>query len=198
MTNYFPRPFNGKDYIPPPHLTSPSPAPDTNDEEAVTFKRYVSNLKLGETWDMLALKYGNIDAAEDDEVDIMTGELISDRGHIRGLDSKLAFGGVDRDSDDAEGDEDDDSEHERELLEQHQALIHRQRTQRDQEDLDAFLRADMELHATHEAYYRDRKNKVDLPTIIDFSESDAEWQDLSDNSAEKNKCEDLLKEIYSL
>ncbi|TIB14329.1 hypothetical protein E3P89_01023 [Wallemia ichthyophaga] len=192
MSSYFPRPFNGKDYIPPQHLTpDDGNAGDNRDDkdngdDAVTFKRYISNLKLGETWDMLALKYGNIDAAEDDEVDILTGELISDRGHIRGLDSNLVFGGVDGgDATDDSGASDEDSEHERELLEQHQALIHQQRSQRDQEDLDAFLRADRELHADHEPYYRDRKSRG-LPTVIDFSESDAEWHDLSGSDDKEN------------
>ncbi|TIC15472.1 hypothetical protein E3Q13_03302 [Wallemia mellicola] len=177
--SYFPKPFNSKDYKPPDQFTELAKSKEEKNytEDDVNFKRYISNLKLGNTWDLIAAKYGNIDAEVDDEVDILTGEIISDRGHLRNLE-RITFGGRSKtDGDDDQDNSDDNSEHERELLEQHQQLMQKQRMIKDKEDLEAFLIADKDLHADHEDLYKDtRKHYYEMSNRVELSD-DNDWQD---------------------
>lgn len=177
--SYFPKPFNSKDYKPPDDLSEPAKSKEQKKytEDDVNFKRYISNLKLGNTWDLIAAKYGNIDAEVDDEVDILTGEIISDRGHLRNLE-RVTFGGRSKtDGDDDQDISDDNSEHERELLEQHQQLMQKQRMIKDKEDLEAFLVADKDLHADHEELYKDtRKHYYEMSNRVELSDEN-DWQD---------------------
>lgn len=81
--------------------------------EEVAAARKASYMKLFDTWNDISHKYGMIAPEEDDEVDLITGEITCDRGRIRDLKprafaERLPF--VDEDDDDDGLDEEDEGD----------------------------------------------------------------------------------------
>jgi hypothetical protein len=66
----------------------------------------MSSQRLLDIWENIALKYGDVDPEEDDEVDILTGEIVIDRGKLRDME-RVEMGNA---CDDLFEDIDDDEE----------------------------------------------------------------------------------------
>lgn len=230
---YFPQPFNVKNYKPPERLVRResfhfiddnivNKANDNEDKneiddiEQFNFKRWLSSLKLNDAWDLIATKYSKIDADEDDEVDIITGEITIDRGHIKNLkkrrfgDNRVPKNSVKSDYYNSNDDDDsvDERDHERKLLEHHHQLVYNDRFKRDQKDLEDFLLADKVLHSNHRQLYtshypsktqeHDRQNFISISDVSDSSG----WEDASSSGSsssddEKGKGEEKLNHYES-
>ncbi|ORY33127.1 hypothetical protein BCR39DRAFT_332994 [Naematelia encephala] len=137
-------------------------------EDDLPKKRYHSVLRLRTTWDLLLEKYGSIRPEDDDEVDLRTGRIVRDRGRLRELQPR-EFGEISEpeqeEDEDAEGssmvggpdkvafDSDEDElggwdgrsgldEQEPDLGDEVQEGLQRILTAEDEDDLQAFLRAE--------------------------------------------------------
>lgn len=71
-------------------------------QKAEAFERHKS------TWEQLLDKYENADPEEDDEIDLVTGKVVTDRGHLRSL--EVTDFGADVWRGEGEGGSDDDEE----------------------------------------------------------------------------------------
>jgi hypothetical protein len=88
---------------PPPacfnRYSSATPGPSNTVE--VENLRNLAFQKLQDTWDDIIERYTNVDQELEDEIDLFTGEVVVDRGRIKGMDS-WEFGGDDDDEGEAE------------------------------------------------------------------------------------------------
>lgn len=67
-------------------------------------ERVASSIRLLAVWEKIALKYGSVNPDEDDEIDIMTGEVVKNRGVVENLRPREIGGESDESSED-EGEE---------------------------------------------------------------------------------------------
>lgn len=87
--------------------------PQLSNEE-VHALRQASFAKLFERWNGISHKYGTIAPEEDDEIDLITGEITCDRGRIRALKTRAFAKDLPfvEDNDDDDDDDDDDGDDE--------------------------------------------------------------------------------------
>lgn len=108
------RPIAEPSASPPPDLAAPTRSlsrnvpPQLNAEELAAARK-ASYLRLFDTWNEISEKYGTIAPEEDDEVDLITGEITCDRGRIRDLKPRAFAEGVNFDFED-DGLEEEDEE----------------------------------------------------------------------------------------
>lgn len=58
---------------------------DLSVDQQLEQDRRLSSQRLLDTWENIAQKYGDIDPQEDDEVDILTGEIVVNRGKLKAM-----------------------------------------------------------------------------------------------------------------
>lgn len=76
--------------------------------EELAAARKASYMRLFDTWNEISHKYGMIGPEEDDEVDIITGEITCDRGRLRELQPRAFAEGILDDDDEGLEEEDED------------------------------------------------------------------------------------------
>ena len=82
-------------------LSSPSPRPHDPSFSGLALDRLASRTKLRTTWEDLIAKYSSIPDDAADEIDLETGEVVVDHGHLKSLaDSVLWAADSDPDDDD--------------------------------------------------------------------------------------------------
>ncbi|CED83334.1 Centromere protein Scm3, N-terminal [Phaffia rhodozyma] len=63
--------------------SSNTPREQALTDEDLASKRYNASLRLLDSWEEIVNKYKGIPMEEDDEIDLLTGELVNDRGRLR-------------------------------------------------------------------------------------------------------------------
>ncbi|GFZ47322.1 hypothetical protein JCM24511_05065 [Saitozyma sp. JCM 24511] len=77
----------GPGYL-PPRFRSSSVVSRSGEDETLRSQRFESVQRLKSTWELLAEKYGSVELEDDDEVDILSGRVVRDRGRLRSLDRR--------------------------------------------------------------------------------------------------------------